>query len=87
MSIEDFDLWTGGIAIGDIDLIQLLKHAVISDMKPETKKFEFSQHIFDKYPKTRFPYWLRDECENIYESCKARFEEGKKITDYPISYE
>lgn len=73
MSIGDFDLLTGGIASGEIDLIQILEHAINSDKLPESKKFDFGQHIYDKYPKTKQPEWLIDECKYILECCSLRF--------------
>jgi len=75
MSINDFDLLTGGIALGEIDLIQILEHAVKSDKLPESKKFDFGQHVYDKYPKTQPPRWLVDESECIFERCLLRLNE------------
>jgi len=73
MSINDFDLLTGGIASGGIDLIQMLEHAVKSDKLPESKKFDFEQHIYDKHPKTKPSRWLVDESKYILECCRLRF--------------
>jgi len=73
MSIDDFDLLTGGIASGEIDLIEMLEHAVKSDTLPESKKFDFGQHIYDKYPKTQAPVWLVDESKFILDCCRLRF--------------
>ncbi len=73
MSIDDFDLLAGGIASGEIDLIQILKHAVKADTLPQTKKFTFGQHIYDKYPKTQAPVWLIDESKHILDCCSLRF--------------
>ena len=73
MSIDDFDLLTSGIASGAIDLIQMLEHAVKSDKLMESKKFDFRQHIYDKYPKTKAPVWLIDECKYILDCCRLRF--------------
>ena len=73
MSIDDFDLLTGGIASGTINLIEILEHAVKSDALPQTKKFTFAQHIYDKYPKTQAPVWLVDESKYILDCCSLRF--------------
>jgi len=75
MSIDDFDLLTGGIASGDIALTQILLHAVKSDALGATKKFTFGQHIYDMYPKQKPPLWLLDESKYILDRCKVRFGE------------
>ena len=73
MPIDDFDLLIGGVASGEIDLKLILEHAVNSDALPQTKKFTFEQHIYDKYPKTQAPIWLVDESKYILECCSLRF--------------
>jgi len=77
LSIEEFELLTGGISSGEIELSELLDHAVKSDSLPQSKKFEFSQHIFDKYHQSKVPAWLKDEAEYLLECCRARFENGR----------
>lgn len=73
MSIDDFDLLTGGIASGEIELTKILEHAVKSDALWETKKFTFEQHIYDMYPKTKAPVGLVDESKYILDCCRLRF--------------
>jgi len=73
MSIDDFDLLTGGIASGEINLTKILDHAVKCDALPQTKKFTFEQHIYDKYPNTKAPIWLIDESKYILDCCSLRF--------------
>lgn len=73
MSIDDFDLLTGGIASREIELTKILEHAVKSDALWETKKFTFEQHIYDMYPKTKAPAWLVDESKYILDCCRLRF--------------
>jgi hypothetical protein len=73
MSIDDFDLLTGGIASGEIELTKILEHAVKSDRSWETKKFTFEQHIYDMYPETKAPVWLVDESKYILDCCRLRF--------------
>jgi len=72
ISIDDFDLLTGGMASGEIELIKILEHAVKSDALWETKKFTFEQHIYDMYPKTKAPAWLVDESKYILDRCRLR---------------
>jgi len=73
MSIDDFDLLTGGIASGEINLTEILDYAVKCDALPQTEKFTFGQHIYDKYPKTKAPVWLIDESKYILDCCSLRF--------------
>ena len=73
MSIDDFDLLTGGIASGEIELTKILEHAVKSDALRETEKFNFGQHIYDICPKAQRPTWLTDEGKYIVERCGLRF--------------
>lgn len=73
MSIDDFDLLTGGIASGEIELTKVLEHAVKSDALWETKKFTFEQHIYDMHPKTKAPVWLVGESKYILDCCRLRF--------------
>jgi len=73
ISIDDFDLLMGGIASREIELTQILEHAIKSDTDPLTMKFTFGQHISDRYPKLPYPSWLMEECKAIIESCRARF--------------
>ena len=73
MSIDDFDLLTGGIASGEIELTEILEHAVKSDALRETEKFNFGQHIYDICPKAQRPTWLTDEGKHIVERCSLRF--------------
>jgi len=78
MSIDDFDLLTGGIASGEIALAEILGHAVKSDTLWENKKFTFEQHIYDMYPKQKPPLWLLDESKYILDRCRVRFNEERK---------
>lgn len=73
MSIDDFDLLTGGIASGEIKLNEILDYAVKCDELPQTKKFTFGQHIYDKYPNIKAPIWLIDESKYILDCCSLRF--------------
>ena len=61
MSSNDFDLLFGGIVLKQIELIEILEHAVQSDMNPETEKFDFNQHLYEKYPDLGLPNWLIEE--------------------------
>jgi hypothetical protein len=74
MSIDDFDLLTGGIASGEINLTEILDHAVKCDALQQTKKFTFEQHIYDKYPNMKAPLWLIDESKYILDCCRLRFD-------------
>jgi hypothetical protein len=74
ISIDDFDLLTGGIASGEIELPKILEYAVKSDASWETKKFTFGQHIYDMHPKVRAPAWLVDESKYILDCCRLRFD-------------
>jgi len=74
MSIDDFDLLTGGIASGEINLTEILNYAVECDALSQTKKFTFEQHIFDKYPNTKEPVWLIGEAKYILDCCSLRFD-------------
>jgi hypothetical protein len=73
MSIDDFDLLSGGIASGEIGLTRMLKYAVKSDKLWETKKFTFAQHIYEMCPKIKPPTRLVDESKYILDCCRLRF--------------
>lgn len=75
MSVDEFDLLAGGIAAGKINLTEILEYAVKCDLQPNTKKFTFEQHIYDKYSNLEQPKWLISESEHILDCCSSRFDE------------
>lgn len=76
MSIDDFDLLTSGIALGEINLTEILDHAVKCDALTPTKKFTFKQHLYNKYPNAKAPLWLIDESKYVLDCCRLRFDIG-----------
>jgi hypothetical protein len=77
LSIDDLDLFVEGINMGKISMAEGLRGAVIADMRPESKKFVFRQHVFELCPTSSIPQYLEDEFERIMHSFKQKIIEGR----------
>ncbi len=76
ITIEEFEFLCELVNRGEISLIDVIRSAIDADNKPETKKFEFKQHIQD-IGGGKVPELLKSEANKILENLKGALEHTK----------